>query len=290
MNGASLRHRFGLARRSWFIFFACLLASLAPSCGDPEPIVVESPEIAVLVTVEGLTPEITSLFMTTTLAGKPAQQGHEFTGRLDQLAVYLPRETSGLLNLRLVGRSSERCLVASGEAQVSVVPAPPTRYDVKITLAAAAAGAPKACALTVLVKGKGSVESTPPGISCVGTGPTTSQCSYDFAVGSQISLSATADAKSIGVLWGGDCSGTAACSFTHNKPTNITADFAPRICSPNNWCWYAPLPQGSPLRGMWGSSAKDIWAVGDFGTILHYKVSTVGQRCGIIPQSGVAVC
>jgi hypothetical protein len=29
---------------------------------------------------------------------------------------------------------------------------------------------------------------------------------------------------------------------------------------------------------MWGSSAKDVWAVGDFGTILHYKVPPVGQH------------
>lgn len=34
--------------------------------------------------------------------------------------------------------------------------------------------------------------------------------------------------------------------------------------------WRNPLPQGNHLRGVWGTSSKDIFAVGQKGTIIHY--------------------
>ncbi|MEW6141578.1 MAG: C1 family peptidase [Chloroflexota bacterium] len=40
---------------------------------------------------------------------------------------------------------------------------------------------------------------------------------------------------------------------------------------PMSWQWQNPLPQGNPLRGVWGSSSSDVFAVGDGGTILHYN-------------------
>ncbi len=39
------------------------------------------------------------------------------------------------------------------------------------------------------------------------------------------------------------------------------------------WQWQNPLPQGNRLRGVWGSSATDVFAVGDGGTILHCNSS-----------------
>src|SRR4029079_11637283 len=33
--------------------------------------------------------------------------------------------------------------------------------------------------------------------------------------------------------------------------------------------WLNPLPQGNQLQGVWGSSATDVYAVGQHGTILH---------------------
>lgn len=50
-------------------------------------------------------------------------------------------------------------------------------------------------------------------------------------------------------------------------------------CSPDDWCWQFPQPQGNTLWGAWGASASDIWAVGDAGAILHY---TNGQWKPII--------
>jgi hypothetical protein len=36
------------------------------------------------------------------------------------------------------------------------------------------------------------------------------------------------------------------------------------------WKWQNPLPQGNKLYGVWGSSEGDVYAVGGYGTILHY--------------------
>jgi len=40
-----------------------------------------------------------------------------------------------------------------------------------------------------------------------------------------------------------------------------------------SWKWQNPLPQGNLLRGVWGSSNNDVFAVGNNGTILHYNGS-----------------
>jgi hypothetical protein len=39
------------------------------------------------------------------------------------------------------------------------------------------------------------------------------------------------------------------------------------------WTWDQPLPTASDLIGVWGSSGKDVFAVGDFGAIVHYDGS-----------------
>jgi len=36
------------------------------------------------------------------------------------------------------------------------------------------------------------------------------------------------------------------------------------------FCWLNPLPQGSPLVGLWGARADDTWLVGPIGSILHW--------------------
>jgi hypothetical protein len=38
----------------------------------------------------------------------------------------------------------------------------------------------------------------------------------------------------------------------------------------SGWCWVYPLPQGNSLTDVWGSSPDDVWAIGDYGVILHY--------------------
>jgi len=43
----------------------------------------------------------------------------------------------------------------------------------------------------------------------------------------------------------------------------------PSGAAASGWEWQNPLPQGVPLRGLWGASGTDMFAVGDGGTVLH---------------------
>src|SRR5512136_387349 len=45
---------------------------------------------------------------------------------------------------------------------------------------------------------------------------------------------------------------------------------AAAVVSPDGWGWQNPLPQGNALRGVWGSSSSDVFAVGHDGTIIRY--------------------
>lgn len=60
-------------------------------------------------------------------------------------------------------------------------------------------------------------------------------------------------------------------------PADLGAPAPTRVCSTDNWCWESPLPQGNTLNGVWGTGAKDMWAVGNQGTILP---TTVKPRWG----------
>ena len=68
--------------------------------------------------------------------------------------------------------------------------------------------------------GKGSVASTPSGISCGQT------CSATFDPSTQVTLTATAAANSSFAGWGGACSGTnPTCTVTLNASQQVTANF-----------------------------------------------------------------
>ena len=41
-------------------------------------------------------------------------------------------------------------------------------------------------------------------------------------------------------------------------------------CSKDGWCWSTPSPQGNTLHSVSGSSASDVWAVGELGATVHW--------------------
>lgn len=55
-------------------------------------------------------------------------------------------------------------------------------------------------------------------------------------------------------------------------PDALGVDFSawPRACVDCSITWSWPRPQGNQLHALWGSSAGDVWAVGDLGSTLHY--------------------
>ncbi len=67
--------------------------------------------------------------------------------------------------------------------------------------------------------GTGTVASTPAGINCGLT------CSYAFAEGENVNLSATPDSGSAFTGWTGDCSGTGACQVSLQAVRTVTANF-----------------------------------------------------------------
>lgn len=248
--------------------FALVLVGTRTGCG---PYDSGSEDITVLVTVEGLTGSISSLSVSTTLNGNASLAPiPDLTQRLDRFAIFLPRNTSGRLGVSLVGHSADNCVVAKGQAEVDIKPAPPTFVRLSVPISSSAVGASKQCALKVELYGRGKITSTPEGIDCSATGGAAVTCSGDFPVGTMITLNSTTDNKVYGVSFDGLCKSAGSCNFQFSGPGTVRVGFGERVCTKDNWCWYNPLPHGNPIRGVWGSAVDDYWAVGDVGTILHF--------------------
>ncbi len=78
--------------------------------------------------------------------------------------------------------------------------------------------------LTVTVSGPGTVNSNPPGINnCRQTAGT---CQGDFPAGSNVTLSASADADAEFDGWSGDCSGQAQCNVVMSTDRTVGATFS----------------------------------------------------------------
>ncbi|CAK0752417.1 conserved exported hypothetical protein [Gammaproteobacteria bacterium] len=76
--------------------------------------------------------------------------------------------------------------------------------------------------------GSGTVTSNPTGINCG------SDCSENYANGTSVTLTATAETGSTFAGWsGGGCSGTGTCTVTMNATTTVTATFDPSVYSLN---------------------------------------------------------
>jgi outer membrane protein assembly factor BamB len=75
--------------------------------------------------------------------------------------------------------------------------------------------------LTVTVNGAGSVNSSPPGISCPPT------CTAQFPTGTQVEL--TPSPSSSFIDWGGECSGTGTCALTMDLDQSVVATFGLQV-------------------------------------------------------------
>ena len=57
-----------------------------------------------------------------------------------------------------------------------------------------------------------------------------------------------------------------------------------QVCSPDGWCWMNPRPQGNHLKAVYASSASNIWAVGEAGTVLHFDGTEWSGTTGLMPN------
>src|SRR5580704_5935545 len=70
--------------------------------------------------------------------------------------------------------------------------------------------------------GAGQVTSSPAGINCSAS---SNQCAAPFAMGSQVTLTASASAGSSFAGWSGGCTGTSTCQVTMSAAQSVTATF-----------------------------------------------------------------
>lgn len=236
--------------------FLFLGAGLVTSCSGGD--------YAILVRVTGRPADTTALSATVKLGDQYALQSIDVVPPtpLDYVGIRLPADKSGMLTVEVSALGTDQCKAASGTVTVDLDEG--RGQEVTVNLAALS---PRRCSLIIEQSGEGSVSVTPAGTPC-GTG-----C-YDFNQGQTAVLKFNATGKSYGaqtyVSSGGICDGYNDCSVNVAKRVRAEVKFQPRLCSLSKWCWYHPLPQGNGLNGMWGTGPTDIWAVGDFGTALHY--------------------
>jgi hypothetical protein len=95
-------------------------------------------------------------------------------------------------------------------------------------------------AITLAGNGSGRVSSTPAGIDCGTT------CSWPFAEGTTVQLSAQPASGSTFAAWSGSCSGTAACSIKITADATVTATFNPPPPPPPPPDECAGLSPGAP--------------------------------------------
>lgn len=120
--------------------------------------------------------------------------------------------------------------------------------------------------VTVTVEGSGRVTSLPQGIDCPGA------CTSTLARRTRLELHAAPELRQNFMQWKGACAGSnPVCILTLQGDTEITAAFAPQTCTKDHWCKDEPLPKEiGELRKVWGSSDKDVWAVGLDGLMVRF--------------------
>jgi len=170
-----------------------------------------SDSVVLLIHVKGLTPDVKALKIDAMLDGKAAQQRVEYTQRLSQVVVRIPREAigHGVLSVSLFGLAADRCKLSAVryDSQASER-APYTEVDLNLVLLPS-----KVCTLTIDKVGSGTVTSVPAGIDCG------EQCAVDLPPNTKVTLT-TKHAAWAG--WSGDCAGTKdTCEVTMTVPRRV---------------------------------------------------------------------
>jgi len=196
------------------ILVLLLLLAGSSQCG-PDSVVL-------LIHVKNLTPDVNLLQIDAVLDGKSALRSAEYSQRLSQVAVKLPRDAigRGVLSVSLFGLATDRCKISAVryDTQVSIA-TPYTEVDLSLALLPN-----KVCSLTVEKEGDGNVTSAPFGIDCG------NRCSVDLAPGTKVVLTASSMTPLFQAFWGGDCTGAIdTCALTMTKAQKVTVQLGPEV-------------------------------------------------------------
>lgn len=256
---------------------AVLLAVLATlSCSESDVPVIT-------VSVYGLTSDIVSTIVVTTLNGQPSRnQLDPLVQGLDRVELRLQKDTVGVLGIAISAQGMDGCTMLAAQTQVEVTG--PGDYSTDVNLVAK-----DGCQLVVRKIGDGSgtvslsdgTEWTfdppePPSVMCPIESLVASTQQKRFALGTTVDIRALITTESapgsyISSVKGCE-EGTDGCRVTIGADDRVVEISLARnlVCSPEQVCWEHPRPQGASLQRILGKSSNDIWAVGD-GAILHWE-------------------
>ena len=238
---------------------------LASACGGEHKLVV---------TVLGVDPSIKTLHVRGLLDGQLLPVPAEVDASVVSFTVPLSAGLTGHVVFQVDGLADDTCTTAEGRAATDLVADGPVSLDVFLT-----ARTTPSCPVVVsnIGIGSGTVFSSDGAIACG------RQCIANFDRGTALHLSLRLTDHGHFVGWSGACSGTSECDLTVNGPLKVQANLIPaEICSPGDFCWQNPLPQGHTVRALWSATASDQWAVGDQGLIMHWDgTSWAGMPSGL---------
>jgi hypothetical protein len=219
-------------------------------------------EHSLVVTVLGVDPGVRLLRVHSYLDDHPLREPQELAASVGSFTIPLAAGVTGRVGFRIEGLAPDTCVTAEGRAATFL----PAEGTVALDVFMAPRGA-VACPVMVntVGGGDGTVLSSGGEIEC---GP---RCVVELDRGTALHLSVSLGGRGHFVGWSGACQGTASCDLTVTGPTAVQANLVPAaVCSPGEFCWQSPLPQGHTIRALWATSASDQWAVGDQGLILHW--------------------
>lgn len=242
----------------------------------------------VAVTITGLDASAVSVQLDAQLGELPlTSKLPSLTETLDSFTVRLAGEDRGELQLQAQAIGTDGCVMQQGVTTVTI--GEPGDYTATIAVAAQ-----QGCVLRVVKSGSGAGRVTlsdgtswdfptpdDEGDACpvAEDSPTTQEQVY--TLNTKVDLHAAAlpneNAQTTSYFggWQEGCAGSGDCSVTIGPgTTTVRLDFLPtEACSLSHFCWEQPRPQGANLRQISGRGSKDVWGVGEAGSMLRWNGS-----------------
>lgn len=185
---------------------------------------------------------------------------------LAHLGIVLHDHSQGQhVSIRVQAFTERGCYESSGEAAGVTI-----SKDTQVRVAVAQLPTPM-CPVEVeqIEGGHGSIDILVNGAPNLCQG----NCRVDVPQGALVNMLAKPERRSYFMGWDGVCDTgprKEPCEFTVAKAAQVSARIGPRLCSGDFCTDGTPLGGAHSLKGVWASSERDVWAVGN-GRLLHYS-------------------